>query len=91
MKASARSIQQLLMTTVPLTSLALAAVVAGTASVTVHADEWRVLVGSETPHRGSQALAFLPNEIWIHAGDSIRWIFPPRPAISSSSASFMRT
>jgi plastocyanin len=64
------------MTTLPLTSVALAAVVAGTASVTVHADEWRVLVGSETHGRGSQALAFLPNEIWIHAGDSIRWIFP---------------
>ena len=44
--------------------------------MTVHADEWRVVVGSETPRRGSQALAFLPNEIWIHAGDSIRWIFP---------------
>ena len=23
----------------------------------------------------SQALAFLPNEIWIHAGDSITWPF----------------
>jgi hypothetical protein len=23
-----------------------------------------------------QALAFLPNEIWIHAGDSITWTFP---------------
>ena len=27
-----------------------------------------------------QALAFLPNEIWIHAGDSITWTFPvPEP------------
>jgi plastocyanin len=76
MKARPRSIRQLFTTTLPLTSFAIAALVVGTASVNVHADEWRVLVGSETPGRGSQALAFLPNEIWIHAGDSIRWVFP---------------
>lgn len=42
----------------------------------LHASEWHITVGMETPDRGGQALAFLPNEIWIHAGDRIRWTFP---------------
>src|SRR5690348_9778942 len=36
---------------------------------------WNAKVGAETPGMGRQALAFLPNEIWIHAGDSITWEF----------------
>lgn len=36
---------------------------------------WRAAVGAETPGMGRQALAFLPNEMWIHAGDSITWSF----------------
>jgi plastocyanin len=34
---------------------------------------WQATVGAESPDMGKQALAFLPNEIWIHAGDSITW------------------
>jgi plastocyanin len=30
-------------------------------------------VGAQSADMGRQALAFLPNEIWIHAGDSITW------------------
>jgi plastocyanin len=40
------------------------------------ADTWQLQAGAESPDRGRQALAFLPNEIWIRAGDSIRWTFP---------------
>jgi len=40
------------------------------------ADTWQLQVGAETGDRANQALAFLPNEIWIHSGDSIRWTFP---------------
>jgi plastocyanin len=40
------------------------------------AETWQLQAGAESPNRGAQALAFLPNEIWIHAGDSIRWTFP---------------
>jgi plastocyanin len=40
------------------------------------ADTWQLQAGAESPDRGRQALAFLPNEVWIHAGDSIRWTFP---------------
>ncbi len=56
-------------------SLTAATVLAGTTAI-IHADEWRIAVGAESHGRGNQALAFLPNELWIHAGDSIRWIFP---------------
>ena len=30
-------------------------------------------MGAQTNDKGRQALAFLPNEIWIRAGDSITW------------------
>lgn len=36
---------------------------------------WHAKVGAETPDMGRQALAFLPNEMWIHAGDSVTWTF----------------
>jgi plastocyanin len=36
---------------------------------------WDAKVGAETPSMGRQALAFLPNEIWVHAGDSVTWTF----------------
>ena len=38
--------------------------------------QWRATVGAQSNDMGRQALAFLPNEIWIHAGDSITWTFP---------------
>ena len=40
------------------------------------ADTWQIQVGAQNGDRAHQALAFLPNEIWIHAGDSIAWSFP---------------
>lgn len=42
---------------------------------TVHAESWKAFVGAQSHDKGTQALAFLPNEIWIHAGDSITWTF----------------
>jgi plastocyanin len=35
--------------------------------------QWTASVGAESGDQGRQALAFLPNEIWIHVGDSITW------------------
>ena len=35
--------------------------------------QWTATVGAQTDDKGIQALAFLPNEIWIHAGDRITW------------------
>jgi plastocyanin len=37
--------------------------------------EWHAIVGAENHDNGHQALAFLPNELWIHQGDSIMWRF----------------
>ena len=36
---------------------------------------WQAKVGANTNNKGRQALAFLPNEIWIHEGDSVTWTF----------------
>ena len=44
-------------------------------SVSALADNWQLQVGAQTGDKANQALAFLPNEIWIHAGDSITWSF----------------
>jgi plastocyanin len=38
--------------------------------------QWQVSAGAESPNRGSQALAFMPNELWVHTLDTIRWTFP---------------
>jgi plastocyanin len=35
--------------------------------------QWRAEVGAQSRDKGRQILAFLPNEIWIHAGDSVTW------------------
>jgi plastocyanin len=40
---------------------------------TLHAREWQAGLGAQSGDLGSQALAFLPNELWIHTNDSIRW------------------
>jgi plastocyanin len=53
-----------------------AILMAGAATRTLQAQEWQAIVGAERQDRRSQALAFLPNELWVHTGDSIRWTFP---------------
>src|SRR5258708_23071846 len=35
--------------------------------------QWQATVGAKSKDKGRQALAFLPNEIWIHAGDNVTW------------------
>jgi plastocyanin len=54
-------------------SLAVLAVMAAVTTGAAYATEWTAVAGAQSPDLGSQALAFLPNELWIHAGDSIRW------------------
>src|SRR5665213_1390048 len=34
---------------------------------------WSVALGAQTSDAGVQAMAFLPDEIWIDAGDSVTW------------------
>ena len=35
--------------------------------------QWTATIGAQSGDRSRQALAFLPNEIWIHSSDSITW------------------
>ena len=46
------------------------------ASGAVYAANWQATAGSESTDEGIQALAFLPNGLWVHVGDSITWTFP---------------
>src|SRR5215471_16739869 len=39
----------------------------------VQAQTWQAAVGAQSSDKARQALAFLPNELWIHAGDTIAW------------------
>jgi plastocyanin len=34
---------------------------------------WQATLGAQNKDMGKQVIAFLPNEMWIHAGDSINW------------------
>jgi plastocyanin len=40
------------------------------------ADQLRAVAGVQSHDKGKQVLAFLPNEVWIHEGDSITWTLP---------------
>ena len=35
--------------------------------------QWKATVGAQSESLGRQALAFLPNELWIHTGDNVTW------------------
>jgi plastocyanin len=34
---------------------------------------WNAAVGAQSPDKARQVQAFLPNEIWVHAGDTVTW------------------
>jgi plastocyanin len=39
------------------------------------AESWHATAGAQSADQGVQVIAFLPTEMWIHAGDSITWSF----------------
>lgn len=41
--------------------------------VPAFAADWKANVGAQDENKGRQVVAFLPNELWIHAGDSVQW------------------
>ncbi len=45
-------------------------------TVPLLADDVQATVGAQSGDLGRQALAFLPNELWVHSGDSVTWAFP---------------
>src|SRR5438094_6824087 len=36
----------------------------------------QVKSGAQSADKRNQALTFLPNELWVHTGDSVMWTFP---------------
>lgn len=44
-------------------------------SPAIHAQSWQAIAGAQSRDKATQALAFFPNDIWIHAGESITWTF----------------
>ena len=36
--------------------------------------DWQATVGAQDETKGRQVVAFLPNELWIHVGESVQWI-----------------
>jgi plastocyanin len=55
--------------------LAVAVMITGVAIVPAVATEWEARVGAQSPNLLDTALVYLPNEFWIHTGDSIRFAF----------------
>jgi plastocyanin len=37
--------------------------------------QWRATAGAQSHDKGTQAMAFLPNELWVHVDDDIQWSF----------------
>jgi plastocyanin len=67
---------------------AVVALMTGVTAGTLSATEWQAAAGAQSADLGNVALAFLPNELWIHAGDSIRWTFSTE---EPHSVSFLKT
>ena len=44
-----------------------------TVSASAFGADWQATVGAQSQDKGHQVVAFLPNELWIHAGDSVQW------------------
>ena len=49
--------------------------------------QWQATVGAQSGDLAKQAMAFLPSEMWIHAGDSITWTFD---TVEPHTVSFLR-
>src|SRR5215469_14241331 len=69
-------------------SFAMVALLVGVSTSVASAMQWEGSVGAQSPDLGRTALAFLPNEFWIHAGDSIRFTFE---ANELHTVSFLKT
>src|SRR5712671_5907728 len=53
----------------------------------VAAAQVQATAGAESRNMGTQALAFLPNELWVHVNDSVTWTFP---AVEIHTVTFLR-
>ena len=52
------------------------AVLVAPPTIRVASAQVQVVAGAQSADLGKQALAFLPNELWVHTGDSVTWTIP---------------
>lgn len=69
-------------------AVAMAILLTGATAGALSAREWQAAAGAQSADLGNVALSFLPNELWIRAGDSIRWTFSTQ---EPHSVSFLKT
>ena len=55
------------------TALAIPVALAPSASAQTTPVTWHVRVGAESPDMAVSAMAFLPKEVWVDAGDTVHW------------------
>src|SRR5580765_7240025 len=66
-------LRRLVLLVVSTTALALPVAVGSSASAAPAPVTWHVRVGAETPDMAVTAMAFLPKEVWVDAGDTVAW------------------
>ncbi len=71
-----------------LTAVTMLMFVAATQVGPAAASDTQATVGAQSRDEGKQALAFLPNELWVHVGDSVKWTFATDEI---HTVSFLRT
>lgn len=66
-------LRRLVLAVLSVTALAIPGALGSSASAAPGAVTWHVRVGAETPDMAVTAMAFLPKEIWVNAGDTVHW------------------
>ena len=54
-------------------SLAVVILMTGVTTSALSAKEWQAWMGAQSRDLGSQAIAYLPSELWVHTNDTVRW------------------
>ncbi|HEY3545874.1 MAG TPA: hypothetical protein VGK17_07250, partial [Propionicimonas sp.] len=59
---------------VSVTALAVPVALGSSASAAIGSPvTWQVRVGAESPDMAVSAMTFLPREVWVNVGDTVRW------------------
>ena len=66
-------LRRLVLAVLSVTALTIPGALGSSASATPGPVTWHVRVGAETPDMAVTAMAFLPKEIWVNAGDTVHW------------------
>lgn len=67
-------LRRLVLAVISVTALTIPLALGSSASAAVSGPTtWHVRVGAETPDMAVTAMAFLPKEVWVDAGDTVHW------------------